>query len=118
MATMTTKTFPIEDVLTVVTGIMLKTGADFQGVMDVLYPGIMTIGCAAMQETASEEILRQHPKIREVLRTAPDPRQYEDFLQYMRIHFGPTLEIEGPHEVSGDQIDANFQKLREPPAPK
>ena len=42
------KSFPTLDVATVATGIMLRKGADFQGVMDHFYPGIFTIGCAAM----------------------------------------------------------------------
>lgn len=108
------KAFDIEDVLTVVTGVMLRKGADFQGVMDHLYPGIMTIGCAAMWPTAAEEIQRQHPKLRDFCKRnefneADDRLSWCDgIVRAARVVFGSTLEIDGPHEVSNDRIQAAF----------
>lgn len=104
----------IQDVLTVVTGIMLERGADFQGVMDVLYPGIMTIGCAAMRSHAADEICRQHPKMREFCRVhmTTDVSKLGDFIQLAKIHFGETIEIDGPHEVSSNTISEAYAALR------
>lgn len=117
------KSFDIEDVLTVVTGVMLRKGADFQGVMDHLYPGIMTIGCAAMQPTAAEEIQRQHPKMREFCRVNEmhegDDRigWCADFVQLARVSFGSTIQIDGPHEVSNARIQAAFDAFGKVGAP-
>jgi len=65
---MNTKAFPIKDILSVSTGIMVSD-KKMQGVYDVMdffYPGITTIGLAYMQETAAEKIFEQHPVLRDV----------------------------------------------------
>lgn len=117
---MTAKELPLVDVLTVATGIMLAKGADFQGVMDHFYPGIMTIGCAAMQPAAADEIQRQHPKMREFIRVhggglSGNVQAIEDFVQLARTCFGQTLTLEGPLEVSNAEVaDAFLAFAREP----
>jgi cytochrome b subunit of formate dehydrogenase len=85
-----TKELPIADVLTVVTGIQLVKGGDFQAVMDVLFPGIFTIGCAAMQPKAAEEIQRQHPKLREFIRVNSPKEYHSRWLESECDNFVPT----------------------------
>jgi hypothetical protein len=111
------KNFPVGDVLTVATGIMLANGSDFHGVMDHFCPGIMSIGCAAMQQNAADEIMRQHPKVREFCRVNKQIRgetteQWcRDFLSLAKVHFGDTLELLGPHDVPADVIQAAFDQF-------
>lgn len=118
---MSSKAFPITDVLTVATGIMLAKGADFQGVMDHFYPGIMTIGCAAMQPSAAAEIVRQHPKVREFIRVngeglSGNLEAIADFIQLARVCFGDTLTLEGPLEVSNADVADAFRRMGIPDA--
>jgi hypothetical protein len=110
---MATKDFDIEDVLTVVTGVVIRAPSNFQEVMDVLFPGIFTIGCAAMQPTAAKELQRQHPKIREFLRTAPVPSKdtLDDFIQLARICFGDKLSVTGPLNVKHSEIKEAFEEF-------
>lgn len=89
----------IASVMTVVTGVKLTDDSDFHSVMDALYPGIMTIGCAMMADKAAEEIIRQHPLIRQFLELAPsvlppdNKRRCDAFIREARCCFGEELEI-------------------------
>ena len=105
------KAFKTEDVFTVVTGIMLSQPSNYHQLMDHLYPGIMTIGTAAMQPHASAAIKSQHPRMAEFLRTACDPKDYEEFNQLSRVCFGSEMEIDGPLEVEDGVISAAFDKF-------
>ncbi len=103
------KTFSTEAVFTVVTGIVLCDYGLAAEVMDHLYPGIMTIGQAAMQGHASEAIQLQHPKMREFLRTAtPAKEDWQAFNTEAKLHFGSELEIEGPLNPSNETISEAF----------
>lgn len=93
------KSFPIENVLTVFTGVCMKSGIGMaQDVFDHLYPGIMTLGCAAMQPRAARELLRQHPWLGDV----PQPAEWNSgvvgpFAEAAKIYAGgAAVEIEGP----------------------
>lgn len=103
---MTTKTFDTLDVLTVYTGRMLKQGADFHGVMDHLYPGIMTIGTAAMQPSASAVILSQHPDICALGECTRE--NWRQWAEDARGIIGDTMDVEGPVDVTDKEIDAAF----------
>lgn len=112
------KSFRIESVLGIVTGFVLEDGGfgGMQELMDHFYPGIMTIGCAAMSPAAKAEILRQHPKLREVAVHCPEggrltSEQIADFLRYARVCVGDTLEIQGPLEVSSDEAAKAFSEF-------
>lgn len=107
---METKPFPTADVMTVATGIKLADDADFHSVMDHLFPGIMTIVCAAMQPRAAQELKRQHPKISEIMRIE-SPKNYGAFLSLATVCFGDTLAVSGPIEVSDDEVQAAFDAL-------
>jgi hypothetical protein len=109
-----TKAFPIENVLTVYTGFCMKQGVGMaQDVFDHLYPGIMTLGCAAMADTAAKELLRQHPTLAE-LPTMPDDGgmpAVNRVVAAARKRFGDTLEVEGPHDVTETAISEAFDRF-------
>lgn len=111
----TTKDFPVAAVGGVCTGICLNSFSGIHEVMDHLYPGIMTIGCAAMMTRARDELYRQHPKLREFVRVNGIPEGAEQaatFRQLLRMHFGETLSTEGPVEVSEAEARQAFEELR------
>lgn len=49
--------------LSILTGRLCGSFADMQGAMDVFYPGIMTLGCAAMLPRAQGIIMSQCPDL-------------------------------------------------------
>lgn len=112
---MATKYFPTADILTVATGVMMRTPSEFHGVMDHLYPGIMTISAAAMQSRAAEVIIGQHPKLREFLRVngpvAGDLQSVDACLSLAHACFGSSLPIDGPAEVSDGEAEKAFGEL-------
>lgn len=90
------KQFSTLAVLGVATGIVLEDGG-FSGiheVMDHFYPGIMTLGCAAMSEQAAREVKRQIPHI-----SALGPCTSENWKEYAGRAvdvLGERLSIDGP----------------------
>ncbi len=93
----TTKPLPTLGVLGVYTGLVLKQGgfSEIHDVMDHLYPGIMTLGCAHMAGTARKEVLRQHPEFAELPEC--DSGNWEQFASDALAKFGPTIDVVGPH---------------------
>lgn len=89
------KAFPTLGVLGVSTGYLLETGGfgKIHDVLDHLYPGIMTAGCAEMAYDAMAEILRQHPELGGVVVLSDN---YEQVAQDALAKFGDTIEVEGP----------------------
>lgn len=57
------KTFDTIAVLSITTGILTRKMEDIYDVMDFFYPGIMTLGLAAMSGEAKKIILAQHPEL-------------------------------------------------------
>ena len=94
--------FPTLAVLGVYTGIVLEDGgfAGIHEVLDHLYPGITTIGCAVMAEQAQAELLRQHPEFADI----PYIKTFSSCKGYTRdalARFGPTLSVIGPVGAGG-----------------
>ncbi len=104
------KTFSTLAVAGVATGRLLKAGRfdDIREVMDHLFPGIMTAGCAAMAPTAAKEILRQIPALSR-LPAYSDP--VEEYAQQVLILFGSTLRVDGPMTVAPGEIAKAFDAL-------
>lgn len=120
---MTKKAVPTIGVFETITGfILLETGgaSRVHEVMDVLYPGIMTMGIAAMAKTAGEELRRQLPEVDKFLNKYPIPRKdgayilsmLDEYAAMIVSNFGVTLEIEGPHVVTKCHVAECFAKLR------
>lgn len=107
------KAFPTTDVLTVSTGVMLRKGADFQAVMDHFFPGIFTLGCAAMQPKASREIYRQLPGLLDFANKwgKVNADNCETFERAAIFTFGETVELDGPMNVNVQEINEAFESL-------
>jgi hypothetical protein len=107
----TTKTFPTLAVCGVLSGRVLeeKGFSGIHEVMDHFYPGIMTMGVAAMGDAAADEVARQVP-------TAPRWKESDDWREYgarcLSI-LGPTLDLVGPHRVTTDDAGKAFAKFVE-----
>ena len=105
----TSKTFGTLAVLGVFTGRVLeeKGFAGIHEVMDHLYPGIMTLGIAAMAKQAAAEIGRQVPGA--VPWTEGD--DWRDYAAHAIETLGPALAILGPHRVTTEEADAAFNAM-------
>jgi hypothetical protein len=111
---MNTKYFDIIDVMGAASGVLLKEGG-FGGiheVMDHFFPGIMTIGCAAMSKHAAAEIFRQHPDVKQFCERN-DPKDYQVFAQKAKIEFPDTLALSGPLQLDEGEISAAFDSFFE-----
>lgn len=107
------KAFSMAAVAGVATGVTLEQHgmAGIQEVMDHFFPGIMTIGCAAMMPVAQEEIARQHPKLWEYVARHGSIQGAENaarFLKAVTMELGETLELDGPLEVSEGEATQRF----------
>jgi hypothetical protein len=105
----TAKAFGTLAVMGVFTGRVLEEHGfgRIHEVMDHLYPGIMTMGVAAMAEQAAAEIGRQVPG-------ALPWTEGDDWRDYGRravAALGPTLNIIGPHRVTTEEADAAFDAM-------
>lgn len=95
----TTKSFPIFPVMGVVTGIVLEENG-FLGIhelMDHFFPGIMTMGAAIMMPVAKEEILKQHPFLKDVAECTKD--NYKKWVEEEMKKLPAFLDITGPIQV-------------------
>lgn len=105
----TTKEFPTLAVMGVLTGIVLEERG-FGGiheVFDFFYPGIMTLGVAAMSPKAAAEVKRQLPE-------APEMEEGEDYRVYAKRAIkalGKTVSLTGPHDVNDAEIGAAFDDM-------
>ena len=90
------KPFGTLGVLGVVTGIVLEERGfgTIHEVMDHLFPGIMTIGCAVMSIRARDEILRQHPEFAALPECTPE--NWQQWAEDAIKRFGQTIDISGP----------------------
>jgi hypothetical protein len=102
----TTKKFSTLAVLGAYSGRVLEDHgfASIHEVMDHFYPGIMTIGVAAMGKLAAIEIKRQVPAVE-------DFRDGEDWRAYAARGietFGSTIELQGPLDPDPQTVKAAF----------
>ena len=111
---MDSKQFPIAAIGGVLSGTCLEERgmAGIQSVMDHFYPGIMTIGCAAMQPAAAAEIRRQLPALAEWFGMFHHVKDYSAFVESTRREFGDTLPLDGPLEVSDSEVEAAFAAIQ------
>ena len=105
------KAMPTLGVLGVYTGRVLKEHGfgEIHEVFDHFYPGIMTLGCAAMAEDAAAEVARQVPGC------VPwkDDDDWQEYARRGLEAFGPTIELDGPLADPGDaRVIENFKRLR------
>lgn len=105
------KSFPTLAVLGVYTGYCLGDFSDIAEVMDHLYPGVMTMGQAAMQPRAAQVIERQHGQLAELPNIAA--MGWRAFVASDAVKaLGPTLDVIGPDDVSDLEVSAAFANLK------
>jgi hypothetical protein len=97
------KTFDTSAVLATYSGRVLKDFSEIHHLLDHLYPGIMTLGCAMVLPEARATIERQHPGINEIDRPADwtDAEQRLDYLRRAESVFGATMALD-----NGENADA------------
>lgn len=105
----------------IVTGVVLETGGfgPIQDAMAHFWPGIMTVGCAAMADNAREEVLRQSPATAAYYEQHPLGRgddeitveQCDEWLAGFIAAVGESVNLEGPINVSRTEIATAFEKL-------
>lgn len=103
---MTKKHFKTEAILTVTSGINLGDFAWVHELMDFLFPGIMTIGVAAMSQIARTELLRQHPSLKDLPEITT--RNWSQWLTKNMPLLPKTFEIEGPLNVPNKDVEKAF----------
>lgn len=102
------KTFPTLSVAEVYSGFVLQQPSGIHELMDHLYPGIMTIGTAAMQPVASKYLLEQLPQLADI----DPPVDGDDWKEYAKRvvkTLGDTLDVPGPHDVDDAVIGKAFE---------
>ena len=109
----TKKEFSTLAVAGVYTGRVLEHGGmnGIHEVMDHLYPGIMTIGIAAMADRASDVIGEQLPALAALGKPTDDG--WQAYADSVVKHLGPTLWVSGPDPVSKAEISAAFGRMAE-----
>lgn len=90
------KTFPTSAVLATFSGRVLVNFSEIHHLLDHLYPGIMTIGCAMVLPAARTTIERQHPGIDQISppQDWSDAGQREDYLRRAEGVFGASMAID------------------------
>jgi hypothetical protein len=104
------KSFKTIDILPVASGLTLYNGgfAGIQEVMDHFYPGIMTIGCAAMGKDAAEEVKKQLPDLTAKLAEPFQESEWEEWSKGVLAQLPETMELEGPTQVDCARVKKNF----------
>jgi hypothetical protein len=106
-----TKVFPADVVLSAYSGrFVCKDFGDVHELMDLFYPGIMTLGLAAMSTRAAAELRRQFP----ILGDVPAFREpWQEWKIAALAVLPPTFEVTGPHELPEGEIERAFDEMEE-----
>ncbi len=108
---MGTKAFSTLAVMGVSSGLLLEEGGfgKIHEVFDHFYPGIMTMGVAAMSSRAAAEVDRQVPNM-----VHPHPgEKWQTFAKRGLVVLGDTIELSGPIAVSDDEASQAFDEMGE-----
>lgn len=114
---MTRKAFNTLAVFGVVTGRLLDTRpgafAEIHEVMDHFYPGIMTIGMAAMLHNGQKIVEQQVPRVKDFPFPETDNpvAALPEYNAKLVEAFGPTIEIDGPAEYTDGQVRQAFDEF-------
>jgi len=79
-------------------------------VMDHFYPGIMTIGCAAMGKDAAKEIQEQLPELASKLVPFQEGK-WKEWSEKVLSQLPETMELEGPLVVDWKRVQENFNEF-------
>ena len=105
---MAKKQFPMHAALTIWTGRVCGDFGEAHMLMDHFFPGIMTIGMAAMAYRGKAEVEAQFPRITEAAFLKDDWSQ-QGVINAIQ-HLGGTIELEGPIDVPQEEAEAAFDK--------
>lgn len=96
-------------------GKLLEHGGfgDIHDVFDHLYPGIMTLGVAAMADSAARELLAQEPRLMMFDEVAYQKLGIDSFKHAAIGVLGESVEIDGPVHVSKTDIKSAFDAMAE-----
>lgn len=105
------KAMPTLGVVGVSTGYVLKEKGfgEIHEVMDHLYPGIMTMGCAAMMTTAADHLKAQIAELKDLPPCMGV--NWRDVAAAALDKFGPTIEVDGPHDVNSETVAKAFDDM-------
>lgn len=92
-----TKAFQTLSVAEVYTGLCLQQPSGFHEVMDHLYPGIMTLGTAMMQPTASKFLGESLPQLAALGKPTKDT--WEAYAVQVVERLGATLDVTAEETV-------------------
>lgn len=96
-------------------GRLLEHGCfgDIHDVFDHLYPGIMTLGVAAMADNASRELLIQEPRLMMFDEVAFQKLGIDQFKHSALCVLGESIEVDCPVHVSKTDIKSAFDAMAE-----
>ena len=99
--------------LSILTGRLCGSFADMQEAMDVFYPGIMTVGCAAMLPRAQGIIRSQCPDLAAAAEQHPhiNSRDVDTFIAAVKdlsCQFPDGVTICGPDNVDSATAKSHF----------
>lgn len=99
--------------LSILTGRLCGSFADMQEAMDVFYPGIMTVGCAAMLPRAQGIIRSQCPDLAAAAEQHPhiNSRDVDTFIAAVKDlsgQFPDGVTICGPDNVDLQTVKSHF----------
>ncbi len=102
------KSFRTDIVLSVTTGILMAEGGydEVHGLMDFFFPGIMTIGSAAMQPVAKEAILKAHPELGKL--PPLEDEKWKEWRDSVMKMLPRSIILYGPMDVPQDVIKKSF----------
>jgi hypothetical protein len=110
------KAFPTLGVVGAYTGCVVCPVSAIHEVFDHLYPGIMTLGLAAMAEPAKTYLGATIPTLATL--PAVTPENYQEVAALALAQFGPTMEVDGPIEnIDVLQVELDYIKERRPDLP-
>lgn len=103
------KSFPMHAALTIWTGRVCGDFGEAHNLMDHFFPGIMTIGMAAMSERGKAEVESQFPRIAEAAFLRDDWSQQGVINAVQQL--GSEIELEGPIDVPKAEAEAAFDRF-------
>lgn len=115
---MSARTFKTEAVLGAYTGICPPCGfSSIHDVLDHLFPGIMTIGCAAVTGSGvgPREIAKRQPSISEYIEKngGPTTDNWESWFQAAINGLGEDMELSGPSANQSELATEAFDSWKD-----
>ncbi len=107
----TERIFGIDAVLSVVTGVLMaeKGFNAVHEIMDLFFPGVMTLGTAAMLPEAQDYIFKKYPFLKDLPPVGSD--NWEGWLAERKKELPLQLTLAGPLDVPESVINKRFEEM-------